>query len=479
MATRKGTTTAAMSDVEHQQYQHQQQQHHSILFWVVIVGVAILFLGLASFGIYEAVRWEKDRRHHEELIHHLVSATKVSAGATSPLSSSANAGHYASGTAAAAVDRQVVHATFGVVDSSGDGVESKTLSKETSGAHAESLAAQALLAKQKEQKIVYRRTPAEEEAIAHVSELKRRDGDNIMAPSCRNEFWDLHNRFPREFLLDPDYNNDPQLVPSKNIEETSSWRDRIPRTDSQAAYVSKNGESHAMPKTFQKDVFGCTNTTMANFNPTSTRQCASCCMQRVYGCADPSASNYDPRTNVSMPQMCRYPVRRVGCVDPSNPAFSPESTISDASKCAPSRWGCVDPFAPNFDPLATMPGYCKTIEIGCKDHNAENYNPEATIGKMTNCIFAGTQKGCTNPYASNWNPNATEDDGSCVRRGCADPRALNYDMNVGLEPSDNPFAGCVYAADTTGPSERYIRADEYFAPRDSPIPPSGCKKEQV
>ena len=36
--------------------------------------------------------------------------------------------------------------------------------------------------------------------------------------------------------------------------------------------------------------------------------------------------------------------------------------------------------------------------------------------------------GCTNESASNYNPDATADDGSCLILGCTDPEALNYNF---------------------------------------------------
>tara|TARA_B100001250_G_scaffold413038_1_gene445901 strand:- start:1660 stop:2358 length:699 start_codon:yes stop_codon:yes gene_type:complete len=37
-----------------------------------------------------------------------------------------------------------------------------------------------------------------------------------------------------------------------------------------------------------------------------------------------------------------------------------------------------------------------------------------------------TISGCTNTMAANYNPNATEDDGSCIILGCTDENATNY-----------------------------------------------------
>lgn len=52
---------------------------------------------------------------------------------------------------------------------------------------------------------------------------------------------------------------------------------------------------------------------------------------------------------------------------------------------------------------------------GCTDPAASNYDPLATADNGS-CIYAGDAAihGCTDPLASNYVPNATVDDGSCT-----------------------------------------------------------------
>jgi hypothetical protein len=70
--------------------------------------------------------------------------------------------------------------------------------------------------------------------------------------------------------------------------------------------------------------------------------------------------------------------------------------------------GCEDPCAPFF-------GVC-----GCTDPDATNYNPSATFDDGTCCYVdascvedPGDVLGCTDPASPNYNPAATVDDGSC------------------------------------------------------------------
>ena len=53
--------------------------------------------------------------------------------------------------------------------------------------------------------------------------------------------------------------------------------------------------------------------------------------------------------------------------------------------------------------------------FGCTDPNATNYNPNATADDGT-CVYPPPPpvRGCTDPKATNFNPNATVDDGSCT-----------------------------------------------------------------
>jgi hypothetical protein len=47
--------------------------------------------------------------------------------------------------------------------------------------------------------------------------------------------------------------------------------------------------------------------------------------------------------------------------------------------------------------------------------------------------------GCTYPTAANFNPFATDDDGSCEFPGCFDPEALNFSQHFNADGGE-----CVY-----------------------------------
>ena len=48
--------------------------------------------------------------------------------------------------------------------------------------------------------------------------------------------------------------------------------------------------------------------------------------------------------------------------------------------------------------------------------------------------------GCMDPFASNYDPTATVDDGSCLYPGCTDPMATNYCSTCNV----NDPASCIY-----------------------------------
>ena len=238
---------------------------------------------------------------------------------------------------------------------------------------------------------------------------------------------------------------------------------------------------------------GCTDPAATNYNAAATVDDGSCIYTATTypGCTDPAATNYvagciaDPNC-YSDNSLCVYCI--FGCMDDgqggaipglqfpnrplnwSGPATNYDPNATCNSGCTYSNQGCTcgggDPAnypninppvgqlnalgfyndcgnngypALNFDPLATVDdGSCEVTVIGCLDPNASNF-AGFPVGAATiddgSCLYPG----CTDPTATNYNPNANADDGSCIypctQIGCMDPTACNYDATACINDS--------------------------------------------
>lgn len=100
--------------------------------------------------------------------------------------------------------------------------------------------------------------------------------------------------------------------------------------------------------------------------------------------------------------------------------------------------GCTDQSATNYNPDATKDdGSCEYEESvpGCMDETATNYNPDATEDNGS-CEFEEEQiPGCTDRSATNYNPDATEDDGSCEY----EEQSLDLTLNAVCTPGEGGY----------------------------------------
>ena len=98
--------------------------------------------------------------------------------------------------------------------------------------------------------------------------------------------------------------------------------------------------------------------------------------------------------------------------------------------------GCTDPSATNYDPLATRnDGSCTYLPqglLGCMDPTADNYDPLATLNDQSSCLYNNSLGGCMDPSALNYNASATIDDGSCI-----------YDLTTGDGGTNADTPGCM------------------------------------
>ncbi|MDZ4822732.1 MAG: agmatine deiminase family protein [Flavobacteriales bacterium] len=82
--------------------------------------------------------------------------------------------------------------------------------------------------------------------------------------------------------------------------------------------------------------------------------------------------------------------------------------------------------------------FCATVIVsGCTNSTACNYNPSATQDNGS-CTFPG----CTNPIACNYSSTAGCDDGTCTMPGCTNPLACNYNPASGCDNGSCLLPGC-------------------------------------
>jgi len=114
----------------------------------------------------------------------------------------------------------------------------------------------------------------------------------------------------------------------------------------------------------------------------------------------------------------------------------------DANAATNSENGCMDALALNYNPNAVEDdGSCISVVNGCMNESAFNYNMDANTDDGS-CV--SVLNGCTDATASNYNMNANTNDGSClfVVLGCTDTAAINY--NTAATDEDN---SCIFSQD--------------------------------
>ena len=112
-------------------------------------------------------------------------------------------------------------------------------------------------------------------------------------------------------------------------------------------------------------------------------------------------------------------------------------------------YGCTDTSASNYNSDATVDDgtCCSSSNCGCMDENADNYNVNATQDDGS-CEYT-TKYGCTDIRCSNYDSSAEEDDGSCnCSYGCTDANDCCYNENADTDdgtccPEESPCVGCM------------------------------------
>ena len=211
-------------------------------------------------------------------------------------------------------------------------------------------------------------------------------------------------------------------------------------------------------------VYGCTDPTATNYDPTATVDDGSC-IYPSSGCMDPLANNYDPLATTD-DGSCTYTVSVEFNVDMNNEVVSSQG-VHIAGTFTSWSTDSIEMFDLDGDGIYTV-----SVDLNqgwyyeYKYLNGDNSSAYEVLASWESCINGGNRVlntdtsstqvlsvvcfsscstcpvyGCTDPTATNYDPTATVDDGSCIfpSSGCMDPLANNYDP---LATTDD--GSCIY-----------------------------------
>ena len=278
-----------------------------------------------------------------------------------------------------------------------------------------------------------------------------------------------------EGCTDPNASNTNALAPGVTPTEPPYTNSAIAGYDADN-YPDEDSQNLAL---CTYPVEGCMDEAAINYDEDATIDDGSCIFE---GCTDPNASNFNaltvtPTTTsytisaiagynaASYPDgeadqniaLCTYPIE--GCMDNTAVNYNPDATTGNVSDfCQYS--GCMDDTAANYDPDAILDDntYADVEEqntafcqyAGCTDptnsafditavwnvnlYASEQAQNQALCDNDSDGILNMDEvPGCMNPLASNYDENATDDDGSCTFNYCSDGEYDNYVCIV--EPS--------------------------------------------
>jgi hypothetical protein len=173
-----------------------------------------------------------------------------------------------------------------------------------------------------------------------------------------------------------------------------------------------------------------------------------CDSEEPFGCTSITACNYDPAA-VNNDGSCIEPALNCIICIQSFPYFVFIDSDGDGTCNAEEIPGCTNQWACNYNPDATQDnGSCLVAEQGCSICDGTSLVLIDTDGDGTpNCEEL---YGCTNPVACNYDVDATEDNGTCLVAEANCTRCLNVFGQWVLLAIDNDGDGICNADEVPG-----------------------------
>jgi hypothetical protein len=240
------------------------------------------------------------------------------------------------------------------------------------------------------------------------------------------------------------------------------------------------------------------NPEATNYNPAANVDDGSCTFPpgEIPGCMDPTALNYNPNATVDDGScIAKVP----GCTDPTAFNYNPSANVDDGS-CVAKVLGCTDPTAINYNPNAnTDDGSCIAAIPGCMDANASNYNPLANKDDGS-CLYnvcvlpvdptqawisiTGVSYATYQSYLlSNVGSFLITEKTPCQKPGCMNSAATNYDPYAFIDNGSCSFDVCVIPGYTISTGLTLVEANDIIAAHpdsyttltpETCVAPSGC-----
>lgn len=152
--------------------------------------------------------------------------------------------------------------------------------------------------------------------------------------------------------------------------------------------------------------------------------CSAATESQIQGCTDPIACNYNADANIDDGSCATIPGATFGGGIVQVTTDEGETLVGIPCSCNNEDYTNADPLAVWFWQNYPPPANSIAGQLGYYNFTTSQYATSVGQDPCTGIYVSG----CTDPSASNYNPDANEDDGTCTypTLGCTDNTACNY-----------------------------------------------------